>query len=162
VSHAKTRATLSLVIDANVAVRAFTPEDVYSDQFKPEVRAARALLDECRERGIKLLVPPRFHSEIVTGIADLVVHDYLSKTQGRKALELLLSRKWRVKTPEPLKVLELCYLTQRKDAGDMTYLAIALAESCQVVSADKPFVRTCKQHIPKSPVRELLEYSLPR
>lgn len=58
------RAQETFVVDANVAVNAFAPEDVFTPEDRITARASKAFFNEAASHGAKLYVPPRFASEV--------------------------------------------------------------------------------------------------
>ncbi len=153
------RVAVELVVDTNVAVYAFVPEVKLEPQLRVLARACRTFLRQADAKGALLYVPPRFHSEIVSGFSTAVYTGLLTLTDATAALDRALTLiNWRVRIPDYKRVLEFTYQTQRKNSGDMDYLEIACALGCQAVTVDRPFVRSAKQNIPNSPMVFITAY----
>jgi predicted nucleic acid-binding protein len=122
------------VVDASVAVKWYVPED-YSD-------AAETLLDGSHELHAPDLILPEFGNIIWKKIRRIEI----TSNKGRQIIEAFL--KTPVQKHSGERLLEPAFETADRTAQtvyDCTYLALAVALNCEMVTADERFYKVINQ-----------------
>jgi predicted nucleic acid-binding protein len=121
-----------LVIDAGVAVKWYVPEIHESE--------AKRFLDCAYTLHVPDLFFPEF-GNILWKKARLLKVPEITEEEGRKIIELLLGVSFTVHPLAPLLkfAYELALVPKRATVYDCSYLALAIALGCRVVTADRLF-----------------------
>jgi len=121
------------VLDASVVVKWFLPE--------PDAEAARRL----RNRALDCIAPDLLLLEAPNVFWKHVVRGNLDLATAREAVETLSAAPIRLWGAESLFVEAFRLATDtRRSVYDCTYLALAIRESCPLVTADRRFYDALK------------------
>jgi len=117
----------------------------------PEVDSAKAirLRDEYRNGLHELLAPDIFPSEIANGLASAERQKRIRTGESAIFLNDILSAAPALHHSSPLliRAIEIA-ITARHAVYDCTYLALAEAEGCELVTADDQFARGLRMSYP--------------
>lgn len=131
------RSTTDFVVDAGVAIKWYVPE--------PHGVEAKRFLDS----GFSLHVPELFFPEFVSIVwkkARVLDPPEIREADGRDALRLLLGVSLTAHPMAPLleAAYEIAMGPARPTVYDCTYLTLALALGCRLVTADRAFFDAMK------------------
>ena len=124
------------VIDANVAIKWVLPE-VYSE-------TALSVLDNDNDQ---LLVPDFFFSEITNILWKRIQNKELSLSKAKEGLKLIKQVDFEIFASYDLVDQALEISIQIKQAiYDCIYLALAISNDCQMLTADERFINAVRQN----------------
>lgn len=124
------------VIDANVAIKWVLPE-IDSD-------IALSILDD--DQAV-LLVPDFFFSEVTNILWKSIQKQGLSLEKARMSLEVIKQVDFKVFNSYDLAIQALELSVQVKQAVyDCIYLALAINNNCQMITADERFINAVQQN----------------
>jgi len=72
-----------IVVDASIAIKWFNPSEELSS-------IAGKMLQDYFDRNIKLVAPEFFYYEIASGISKAIARNYITATEGQKAIDYIL------------------------------------------------------------------------
>jgi predicted nucleic acid-binding protein len=132
---------MKYVVDSSVALKWVLPE-------ADSVKAVR-LRDEYRNGLHELLAPDIFPSEIANGLASAERQKRIRPGESAIFLNDILSAAPALHSSAPLliRAMELAISTKQA-VYDCIYMALAEAESCEMVTADDQFARALRPSYP--------------
>ena len=107
---------------------------------EPGYEAARKILFQFKEEQLELIAPNLLVAEVCSALVKRVSRQLLLPQEARKGLAFLL-----LNTPVLSGIEELCgsalelATAHRRSFYDCVYLALALRENCELVTADERF-----------------------
>jgi predicted nucleic acid-binding protein len=148
VNSAANKVTRQYVIDANVAIDAFVPENLFSSTKDRRVyEASYAFIARAVHHGAVLFVPNLFFGEVANVISrDAVNPGLISSEDGARLVNAIFSGvDWQAQIPDYDRVFALTAKLQRKRTGDSEYLALAETLDCELITGDERLVRAVTQ-----------------
>lgn len=108
--------------------------------------AANALRIEWREKGIQMVGPSLFHSEVISVIRQHVCFERILPDEGDEAFSIFLDIPIKIidKPEVYIKAWQLAKKFNLPVCYDMQYLAVAELEDCELWTADKRLANNLK------------------
>jgi predicted nucleic acid-binding protein len=130
-----------LVIDASVAVKWVSPDEVAAD------RAARMLADY--QRGtVSFLAPSLWGYEVASGVNKAVARGDLVEAEGREVIEAILSLDMSLEPLPPPKRAYTLARKYRRSVYDSLYLDLAERRRCEFWTGDRKLYNAVKTQLP--------------
>ncbi len=132
---------MKYILDSSVALKWVLPE---ADSAK-----AIQLLDDYQNAIHELLSPDIFNSEIANGLASAERQGRIKKGEAGSFFNVVVRQSPLIVSASPclVRAIDLAVAT-RQAVYDCTYLAMAEAEGCEMVSADEAFIKKMHVHFP--------------
>lgn len=144
----------TFVLDTNVAIHAFLPDDLVPDNLRAVRDAGRRFIARAVEVAASLIVPHRFYSEAIAAMQPLIYQERLSVQEAKAVLASVFALRPRTRRPDWNDVVDITVAMGRSSTGDSEFVAVARAEHCEVVTSDRPFWDAVRQR--KIPVPVVL------
>jgi predicted nucleic acid-binding protein len=147
------------VIDANIALYAFSPDPALDPAMLPSAEAARAFLARAVTENAALFVPWLFFSEVVNTVTRSVGAGKLTPDEGEQMLEDIMQVPWTPLLPKWREVFHITRSLNRFKAGDSEFVAVALDTGASLITADQALLSTVQNMKLPYPVQDVLTHA---
>ncbi len=146
------------VIDANIALYAFSPDHALTPAQLPSAEAARRFLSRAVQDNAALFVPWLFFSETVNTVTKNVASGNLSTLEGETMLEDMMQVPWTPLLPKWREVFAITQSLNRSRSGDSEFIAVALDTGAVLITEDKALLNTVQTLALPYPVESVLSH----
>lgn len=146
------------VIDANIALYAFSPDHALKSEIFPAAEAARVFLNRAIQENAALFVPWLFFSEVVNTITRNVGISALSVVEGETMLEDIMQMPWTPLLPKWREVFQITQSMNRFKSGDSEFIAVTLDTGAVLISEDQALHSTIQNMKLPYPIAAVLTH----